>query len=127
MKLVTINDITQLFRELSGDEITKADALIPVVYDCLRQEADRVGKDLDKMVDEGELLENVLKSVVVDVIARTVMTSTNSEPVTQTSQSALGYSYSATFLNPGGGLFIKQSELKRLGLRKQRYGAIEML
>ncbi|HFL5473898.1 TPA: Gp19/Gp15/Gp42 family protein, partial [Streptococcus pyogenes] len=27
---------------------------------------------------------------------------------------------------PGGGLFIKDNELKRLGLKKQRYGGIEL-
>ena len=55
------------------------------------------------------------------------MTSTNAEPMIQSSQSAMGYSYSGTYLVPGGGLFIKKSELARLGLRKQRIGVIEML
>ena len=53
------------------------------------------------------------------------MTSTNQEPMTQYSESALGYSVSGSFLVPGGGLFIKDSELKRLGFKKQRYGVIE--
>ena len=53
------------------------------------------------------------------------MTSTDSEPMIQSAESALGYSYSGTFLVPGGGLFIKDSELKRLGLKKQRYGVID--
>lgn len=43
----------------------------------------------------------------------------------QTSESALGYSQSATFLVPGGGLFIKNAELARLGLRRQRYGTLD--
>ena len=54
------------------------------------------------------------------------MTSTTNEPMTQFSQSALGYSMSGTYLVPGGGLFIKKSELSRLGLRKQKIGTIEM-
>ena len=54
------------------------------------------------------------------------MTSTNSEPMEQMSQSALGYSVSGTFLVPGGGLFIKKSELARLGLRRQRIGVIDI-
>ena len=48
-----------------------------------------------------------------------------SEPMTQTTESALGYSFSGSYLVPGGGLFIKNSELNRLGLRKQRYGVID--
>jgi hypothetical protein len=62
---------------------------------------------------------------VVDVVARALMTSTNTEPMTQVSQSALGYSVSGTYLVPGGGLFIKKSELARLGLRRQQYGGID--
>lgn len=64
--------------------------------------------------------------MTVDVTARTLMTSTDQEPMTQASESALGYTASATFLIPGGGLFIKRSELARLGLRRQKYGAVEM-
>ena len=54
------------------------------------------------------------------------MTSTDSEPMTQFSESALGYSASGTFLVPGGGLFIKSSELARLGLKRQKYGVIDL-
>lgn len=122
----TINDVENLFRSLSTSEIKRATELLPVVSDSIRQEAIKVGKDIDKMLESGLLLDNVVKSVVVDVVARTLMTSTNSEPMTQVSQSALGYSVSGTYLVPGGGLFIKKSELARLGLRRQRYGGIEL-
>ena len=125
-EFANIQDITNLFRALTPDEIQKAIALLPVVSDSIRQEAKKVGKDIDKMIESGELLENVLKSVTVDVVARALMTSTNSEPMSQMSQSALGYSVSGTFLVPGGGLFIKKSELARLGLRRQRYGVIDL-
>ena len=121
----TVQDITNLFRELTQKEAKKAEALLPIVSDSIRQEAKKVGKDIDEMVEKGELFASVLKSVTVDVTARALMTSTNTEPMSQMSQSALGYSVSGTFLVPGGGLFIKKSELARLGLRKQRYGVIE--
>lgn len=121
-----IQDINSFFRELTYDESKKANALLPVVSDCIRQEAHKVGKDIDKMLESGELLKNVLKSVTVDVVARALMTSTNSEPMSQMSQTALGYSVSGTFLVPGGGLFIKKSELARLGLKRQKYGVIEL-
>ena len=122
----TVADITALWRPLSEAEKERAEALLPVVSDSLRQEAIKVGKDLDQMLADGEVLENVLKSVVVDVVARTLMTSTDSEPMTQFSESALGYSASGTFLVPGGGLFIKSSELARLGLKRQKYGVIDL-
>ncbi|WP_290154602.1 phage Gp19/Gp15/Gp42 family protein [uncultured Dubosiella sp.] len=125
MAYVTITDIEKLFRPLTDAEIGKAEALIDVVSDSLKMEAMKVGKDLDVMLEEGTLLEGVLKSVIVDVIGRALMTSTTQEPVTQYSQSALGYSMSGTFLVPGGGLFIKKSELARLGLRRQKYGMVD--
>lgn len=119
----TIEDVINLFRKLDSEEIERATALLPIVCDSLRVEAKKVGKDLDKLAED-KAFANVVKSVVVDIISRTLLTSTNNEPMIQTSESALGYSFSGTFLNPGGGLFIKNSELSRLGLKKQRYGVI---
>ena len=123
---VTLKDISLLFRDLSSLEERKASALSEVVSDSLRQEAKKVGKNLDEMIKNGEVYENVVKSVAVDIIARNLMTSTDSEPMEQFSQSALGYTASGTYLVPGGGLFIKKSELSRLGLRRQRIGVLDI-
>ena len=122
----TVQDITDLFRELTPQEAAKAEALLPIVSDSIRQEAFKVGKNIDNMLKDGSLLANVLKSVTVDVTARALMTSTDSEPMSKISQSALGYSMSGTYLVPGGGLFIKRTELARLGLKRQRYGVIDI-
>lgn len=122
----TVGDLESLWRSLKFDESKRAEALLGVVSDSLRVEAKKVGKDLDKMVQESPSYANVVKSVTVDVVARTLMTSTDHEPMTQMTESALGYSFSGSYLVPGGGLFIKDSELKRLGLKKQRYGVIEL-
>ena len=122
----TIQDVKALFRPLTEEEETKATALLPIVSDSIRQEAMKVGKNIDDMISQGILLKNVVTSVTVDVVARALMTSTNSEPMSQMSQSALGYSVSGTYLIPGGGLFIKKSELSRLGLRRQRCGVIAL-
>lgn len=122
----TVGDLESLWRSLKFDESNRAEALLGVVSDSLRVEAKKVGKDLDKMVQESLSYANVVKSVTVDVVARTLMTSTDHEPMTQMTESALGYSFSGSYLVPGGGLFIKDSELKRLGFKKQRYGVIEL-
>lgn len=121
-----IDDIVALWRKLTPEEKDRAEKLLPVVSDSLRGEAYKVGKDLDKMVSGNPWMKNVVKSVTVDVIARALMTSTDAEPMTQISQSALGYSVSGTYLIPGGGLFIKRSELARLGLRRQKWGVVEL-
>lgn len=122
----TATDLASLWRPLNQDEISRAEALLPLVSDSLRMEAKKVGKDLDAMIADDPILGSVAKSVTVDVVARTLMTSTDAEPMTQMSESALGYSVSGTYLVPGGGLFIKKSELARLGLRRQRIGVIDL-
>lgn len=122
----TIEDIQELWRPLTEDESKRANRLLTIVSDSLRYEAKKIGKDLDVMIENDSALKSVAISVTVDVIARTLMTSTNSEPMTQMSQSALGYTVSGTYLVPGGGLFIKKSELARLGLRRQKIGVIDL-
>ena len=121
-----IDDVTILWRQMTYDEQNRCQALIPIVCDSLREEARKVGKDLDKMISESPSLASVAKSVTVDVVARTLMTSTDSEPMTQASESGFGYSWSGSFLVPGGGLFIKDSELKRLVLKRQKVGVIQL-
>lgn len=127
MEYATVQDVIDLKRSLTASEQSRVEQLIPLISASLRYEAKKVGKDLDAMVNEDDDLAEVAKSVTVDVVMRELMTSTSAdnEPMTQFSQSALGYSQSGTFLVPGGGLFIKKSELARLGLRRQRYGVIE--
>lgn len=121
----TTEDLAKLWRPLKPSEVERAEALLTIVSDSLRAEAEKVGKDLDAMLSETPTLSTVAKSVTVDVVARTLMTSTDHEPMTQVTESALGYSYTGSFLVPGGGLFIKDSELKRLGIKRQRYGVID--
>lgn len=121
----TVQDVMMLWRALTQAEMDRVEALLPIVSDSLRQEAIKVGKDLDQMITETPTLAAVAKSVTVDVTARALMTPTNEAPTTQFSQSAMGYSVSGSYLVPGGGLFIKKSELARLGLRRQQIGVLE--
>ena len=121
----SVDDLNVLWRKLENSEIVRAEGLLTTVSHVLRVEAKKVNKDLDLLVKNDESYSYLVKSVVVDVVARMLMTSTNREPMTQYAESALGYSVSGSFLVPGGGLFIKDSELKRLGLKKQRYGVID--
>lgn len=125
MTYATLDDLAALWRELTDDEKPRAAALLEAVSASLRVEARRVGKDLDDMIALDPDLAVVARSVTADVAARALMTSTDQEPVSQFSQAAGGYSVSGTYLVPGGGLFIKKSELARLGLRRQRYGVID--
>lgn len=121
-----INDVIALWRPLSTDEIAKVESLLPIVSNCLRYEAEKVGKDLDEMIAEDSALVDVAKSVTVDVVKRYINDNTTDRvSMSQMSESAGGYTVSGTYLVAGGGLFIKKSELARLGLRKQRFGVID--
>lgn len=122
----TVDDMTALWRPMDAKEQGRAAKLLQIVSASLRVAARQTGRDLDAMIEQDEDLQEVARSVTVDVTARALMTSTNQEPMTQFSESAGGYSASGTFLAPGGGLFIKKSELGRLGLRRQRYGVIDL-
>lgn len=123
----SVDDIRLLWRELTTQETERAKELLPIVSDALRMEARRVQKDLDAMVTSGELTESVVKAVTVDVVSRVLRQDTQGEAMTQESQGALGYSWSGTYAVPGGGILnaIMKNDLKRLGLRRQRYGVID--
>ena len=122
----TIEDIRKLWRALTPEEEERASALLQKVSSILRSEADKVGKDLDLMIQQKPYLADVATSVTVDVVARALATPTNQEPVSQFTESAMGYSYSGTYLVPGGGVFIKNAELARLGLKRQKMGGMKL-
>ncbi len=124
MAYATVQDIIELKRPLTTAESERAEKLIPIIEAELKYKAHQVHKDLDEMILLDDSFEFVLKSVIVDIAMRELMTSTTQEPMTQYSESANGYSASGSFLVPGGGLFIKKSELKRLGLGNQQIGLI---
>lgn len=121
------NDVITLWRALTADETAKANELLPMISAEIRLRADAVGKDFDALVAEDEDLAEVAKSVCVDVFKRYLGDSSAEGPsMSQMSQAAGGYSVSGTFLVAGGGLFLKRSELSRLGLRTQRIGVIDL-
>jgi len=80
------------------------------------------------MVEDGALLPETVTAVVVDVLSRILRQDTSGEAMSQESQSALGYSWSGTYAVPGGGISnaIMRNDLKRLGLRRQRIGVIDL-
>lgn len=122
----TVQDIEDLKRPLTNDEKTRTAKLINIVEAELIVKAKSCGKDLEQMTREQSELASIVKSVVVDVVMRELVTTIDQEPMTQMSQAALGYSISGTFLNGGGGIFIKRSELKRIGITRQRIGAVKL-
>lgn len=124
----TVNDVITLWRELTPEEAERVTALLPLISDALRYEAVKVGKDLDAMVAESSSYASVVKLVTVDVCSRVMRQNTSGEMMSQESQAALGYSWSGTYAIPGGGMAnaIMNNDLKRLGLKRQRIGTLEI-
>lgn len=123
----TVEDVSNLWRKLTAEETERAEKLLPGVSQALMTEAQKRGKNIYYMVDEGELTWELLKLVTVGIVARTLSQSTdNSNLLTQESQSAMGYTWSGTYAIPGGGVLnILNNDLKRLGLLRQKYGVID--
>ena len=127
MDFATIDDVNVLFRPLTDAEKARVEFLIPLICDCLRIEAKKVGKDMDAMAESDPDYASVCKLVTVDVVSRVLRQSNTGEPVTQATQSALGYSQSYTYAVPGGGSAnaIMRNDLKRLGLYRQKVGVFD--
>lgn len=124
----TVNDLMALYGvQLSTAEQARAEALLEVVSDELRYYAHMVNKDLDVMISYEPVLASVAKEVAISVTFRVLRQSTDGEPMTQMTQSALGYSVSGTYAVPGGGIgnAIMDRDLKRLGLKRPRVGFID--
>ena len=128
-EFATLADVMELSgKELASDEEMRVINLLPLISDALRVEANKVGKDLDAMVEASTAYASVVKLTIVDIVVRVLRQSTDGDPMTQESQSALGYSWSGTYAVPGGGISgaIMHNDLKRLGFRRQRLETIEL-
>lgn len=123
----------QQVKTLSGATYTQAEdtrieALLPMVSDLIRNEGEKVGKDVDALVAADASYASVVTLVTVDVIVRVMRQSTTGEPMSQESQSALGYSWSGSYAIPGGGIAMSlmNNELKRLGFRTQTIQGVKL-
>lgn len=123
--ITTTNDLISRWRALTTDEITQAGILIADYEAYLHIFASDRGIDLDeKLTDDN--YKRVFVAVVCDCVANEMASTIESPAMSQMSQSALGYSVSGTFLNPGGGLFIRNNQLKELGLLKQKIKQVNL-
>ena len=115
-------------KDYTGPEQARITTLLPLVSDALRIEAKKVDKDLDEMISNDAAFASVAKMVTVDIVCRVMRQSLEGDPMTQESQSAMGYVWSGTYTIPGGGIAgsIMKNDLKRLGIKRQRMGVIPL-
>lgn len=125
----TLQDVISI----SGATYTQAEqerinTLLPLVSDLIKAEGAKVGKDVDALIQADTAYCSVVKLVTVDVVTRVLRQSNTGEPMSQESQSALGYSWSGTYAVPGGGvtMSLMENEKRTLGFKTQRYGSITL-
>lgn len=122
-----LSDVILFSANLTAHEQEQAESLIGTACAKLRLTAKRYGKDLDAMIEADEDLETAVKSVIVTSVKRALQTYSDGDlTAAQTSQSGMGYAVSMTYLNAGQSLYFLRSELKDLGIVRQRYGAMEV-
>lgn len=125
----TVADVQTIAGKIyTEDEKSRIEYILPLLSDALRTEAKKAGMDLDALADSDESYLNTIKLVTCDIAARFMRQATDGEPLTQESQAANGYSWSGTYAIPGGGISgsIMRNDLRRLGIRRQKLGVIEL-
>jgi hypothetical protein len=115
-------------KTLTADEMTRVEALLVSVSDLIRYEGSKVDIDVDDRIADDPIYANIVKMVTIDVVSRVMRRSQDSEPVSQYSESALGYSFSATAAIPGGGIAMSlmNNERKILGFKRQKMQGVSM-
>lgn len=123
-KLATVNDYEAAYSvHLSDTEKERVETLLEYASDLLRTEASNRGFNIDLIISRDGAKKTVAKMVVLASVKRAMHTNEVTEaPLEQFSQSAMGYTVSGTYLNPGDDIYFLNNELKRLGISKKAQG-----
>lgn len=122
--LATVEEYEAIYSvHLSDTEKTRVETLLEYASALLRTEASNRGYNLDFIISRDGAKKTVAKMVVLASVKRAMHTNEVTEaPLEQFSQSAMGYTVSGTYLNPGDDIYFLNNELKRLGISKKSQG-----
>lgn len=120
----TVEDVMNLYGSLNADQLAKVEQLLTYTSSYFRTLAKAYGRNLNQEVIDDEDMKNNAKLATCNVVIRELDKGNSS--LSQESQSALGYSWSGTYVNTGGGLSILNKDLKLLGLNRQRIGMVDI-
>lgn len=126
-----VSDITVLGRTLSAAQEEAAERLIEYASARLRMIGQRVGRDLDARMADGDTgadFSLAVRYMVVQAVCRALDgMDAGTGALAQGSQTLGAYSVNMTYYNPGQICYFTKNELKELGLyRSQTYGAVEL-
>lgn len=122
--LATVGDYEKIYNaHLTDAERERVEALLEYASALLRTEASNRGYNLDLIIARDGAKKIVAKMVVLASVKRAMHTNEVTEaPLEQFSRSALGYTVSGTYLNPGDDIYFLNNELKRLGINRKAQG-----
>lgn len=120
----TVEDVMNLYGPLNADQLSKVEQLLAYTSSYFRTLAKEYGRNLNQEVIDDEDMKNNAKLATCNVVIRELDKGNSS--LSQESQSALGYTWSGTYVNTGGGLSILNKDLKLIGLNRQRIGMVDI-
>ena len=122
--LATVEEYEEVYSvHLSDTDKKRVETLLMYASSLLRVEASNRGYNLDIIILKDEAKKYVAKMVVLASVKRAMHANEVTEaPLEQFSQSAMGYTVSGTYLNPGDDIYFLNNELKRLGIAKKSQG-----
>lgn len=109
----TVDDLQTFWRTLTPEENERATMLLSFASTKLRQLAINSGKDLDELIENGQILADSVKLIVLSAVKRAMISVDDAQSVAQT---AGPYSMTTTYSNPQGNLYFTKSETNSLGL-----------
>ena len=123
-----VADITAL-KPLSAQEQEQAGVLLQYASDRLRVIGAKYGTDIDAQIaadpDYGSAVKFTVINTVINALGR-LSVSAGESAASQATQAGLGYSMTLTYSNAGSVLWFGKSDLKDLGLLRQKYGGLDI-
>lgn len=107
-------DLAQYWK--APDDTNRADYILKLASNRLRQMASDVDVDLDAKVNADEVYFLNVQYVVMEATKRALQVGLDTVPAESWQQAAGPYSENIKYSNPAGDLFFKKAELSTLGL-----------
>lgn len=107
------DDLTLYWK--APDNADRANYILKMVSNRLRQMATDLGLNLDTLVNADAVYFLNVQSVVMEAAKRALQSPTDQLPTETYSQTAGPYSENFKYSNPAGDIFFKKAELKLIG------------
>lgn len=120
--LAILDDVSDGWRELSGDELVRAPFLISRASRFVRARAPWV----DSRIAAGMLDRDTVSDVVVAMVRRALNSGTSSIDASQVQSIAGPFQQNYTPVSPGDGLYLTKEERRTLGIRYQRAFTVDL-